>query len=412
MNIDKIRELLPRVGTPSYIFDLDVFEKRAQLVKKYFGDTIGLCFSIKANPFLLGRLPAVFDKIEVCSPGELAVCERTNADMSAVIFSGVNKGYADVERAADDNVGTFTAESPLHLELINDAANRRGKVLDLLLRVTDIKGGSQFGMSEDVTLDIIRRREEYPGVNIVGLHYFTGTAKRKAKPIEKECDYFIDLTARIKNDLGFTVERIEYGTGLAVDYFSETADADEEERLASIAPKLQELAQAAALTVEMGRFFAAPCGYYLTKVVDTKTNFDINYAIVDGGMNQLKYNGQLQGMQIPEILHIPIESSSRTPLTGCGDLNRCEQALGEKQPWTLCGSICTTADVLARGAMFTDLRIGDILVFCRSGAYSCMEGISTFLSREMPVIAEYSEKEGLRILREMLFSDVFNTPKR
>ena len=395
MDINKLRELLPAVGTPSYIFDLDEFEKRALLVKKYFGDTVGMCFSIKANPFLLGRIPACFDKIEVCSPGELTVCERTGADMSTVIFSGVNKGFADVERAADDNVGTFTAESPLHMQLVSDAGVRRGKVFPLLLRVTDIKGGSQFGMSEETVFDLIRHRDEYQGVEIVGLHYFTGTAKRKAKPIEKECDYLIDLTARIKAELGFTVQRIEYGTGLAVDYFSDNADAEEEERLASVAPKLKELAEVAELTVEMGRFFAAPCGYYLTKVVDAKTNFDINYAIVDGGMNQLKYNGQLQGMQIPEILHLKN-----------GDPE------GEEQPWTLCGSICTTADVLARNAVFTDLEIGDVLVFCRTGAYSCMEGISTFLSRELPVIAEYSEKEGLRILRDMLFSDKLNTPRR
>ena len=395
MNLNKLRELLPQVGTPSYIFDLDEFAKRAALVKKYFGESIGLCFSIKANPFLLGRLPETFDKIEVCSPGELTVCERTGADMSTVIFSGVNKGYADVERAADDNVGTFTAESPLHLELINDAGVRRGKVFPLLLRVTDIKGGSQFGMNEECTLDLIKRRDEYKGVKIVGLHYFTGTAKRKAKPIERECDYLMDLVARIKDELGFTVERIEYGTGLAVDYFSDNADQEEEERLASISGKLRELAKVAELTVEMGRFFAAPCGYYFTKVVDTKTNFDINYAIVDGGMNQIKYNGQLQGMQIPEILHLTDR-----------------EAQGEEKPWTLCGSICTTADILARNAMFTDLQVGDILVFCRTGAYSCMEGISTFLSREMPVIAEYSEKEGLRILREMLYSDELNTPRR
>ena len=395
MDITKLRELLPRVGTPSYIFDLDEFEKRALLVKKYFKDDIGLCFSIKANPFLLGRLPACFDKIEVCSPGELTVCERTGADMSTVIFSGVNKGYADVERAADDNVGTFTAESPLHLELINDAGVRRGKVFPLLLRVTDIKGGTQFGMSEEDTFSIIRDRDKYKGVEIVGLHYFTGTSKRKAKPIEKECDYLIDLISRIKSELGFTVQRMEYGTGLAVDYFSDNADAEEEERLASVAPKLHELAQAAELTVEMGRFFAAPCGYYFTKVMDTKSSYGVNYAIVDGGMNQVKYNGQLQGMQIPEILHLADR-----------DLQ------GEAQPWTLCGSICTTADILARNAEFTDLKVGDTLVFCRTGAYSCMEGISTFLSREMPVIAEYSEREGLRVLREMLYTDVFNTPNR
>ena len=407
MNTDKLRELLPRVGTPSYIFDLDEFESRAMLVKKHFGDNIGLCFSIKANPFVLGRMPSCFDKIEVCSPGELTVCERTGVDMSSVIFSGVNKGFADVERAADDNVGTFTAESKLHLALINDAGVRRGRVFPLLLRVTDIKGGTQFGMSEDDIFDVIRDRGKYTGVEIVGLHYFTGTAKRKAKPIEKECDYLMELVSRIRNEFDFTIQRIEYGTGLAVDYFSDNADAEEEERLASISPKLRELAQVAELTVEMGRFFAAPCGYYLTKVMDVKTSYGVNYAVVDGGMNQLKYNGQLQGMQIPQILHLdmPVEADSPACLINT------DFADGT-QPWTLCGSICTTADVLARGAEFTDLKVGDVLVFCRTGAYSCMEGISTFLSREMPVISEYSEREGLRILREMLYSDVFNTPNR
>ena len=51
MNIDKLRELLPQVGTPSYIFDLDEFEKRALLVKKYFKDDIGLCFLDKITKF-------------------------------------------------------------------------------------------------------------------------------------------------------------------------------------------------------------------------------------------------------------------------------------------------------------------------------------------------------------------------
>ena len=74
------------------------------------------------------------------------------------------------------------------------------------------------------------------------------------------------------------------------------------------------------------------------------------------------------------------------------------------------GSLCTTNDILARNAMFDTLTIGDTLVFCRTGAYSAMEGMAIFLSREMPVIAVYSEEKGLTVLRERLYSDVFNTP--
>ncbi len=375
MNKELLRTLSAQLDTPSYIFDLDAFNKRAALVRKYFGEKTGLCFSIKANPFLLGRLPETFDKIEVCSPGELTVCEKTGVDMSKIIFSGVNKTEKDVHRAADDEVGTFTAESRLHVKMINAEGVARGKVFPVLLRVTDVKGGTQFGMEEKEVLDIIANREDYKGMEIVGIHYFTGTQKKKAKPIERELAYITDLLDRVKAELGFVIERVEYGTGLAVDYFDDNADALEEERLASISEPIRALAEKAALTVEMGRFFAAPCGYYLTKVIDAKTNYDINYVIVDGGLNQLKYDGQLQGMQIPKIVHLKNHDGED----------------GVKA-WTLCGSLCTTADILARAAEFDSLAIGDILVFCRTGAYSVTEGMAVFLSREMPQVSVYSEK--------------------
>ena len=393
MNENKLREILSQIGTPSYVYDLDAFNARAALIREQFGDKVGLCFSIKANAFLLGRLPETIDKIEVCSPGELTICEKTGVDVSKIIFSGVNKTKADVERAADDNVGTFTAESFLHLQLINEAALSRGKAFPVLLRVTDVKGGTQFGMEEGDVLDLIRNRADYEGVEIVGIHYFTGTQKRKAKPILRELDYLEELVRKIKDELDFTVQRLEYGTGLAVDYFDENADELEAARLADIAPRIREIGEIAELTVEMGRFFAAPCGYYFTKVIDVKTCYGVNYAIVDGGLNQLKYDGQLQGMQIPVILHF-----------------KENEASGSVAPWTLCGSLCTTNDILARAAEFDSLEIGDTLVFTRTGAYSAMEGMAIFLSREMPVISIYSEKDGLTVLRERLYSDVFNTP--
>ncbi len=393
MDKQTLTNLAAQLATPAYIFDLDAFEKRAAMVHHYFGDKTGLCFSIKANPFLLGRLPDIFDKIEVCSPGELTVCEKTGVDTGKIIFSGVNKTEKDVARAAEDEVGTFTAESLLHVQMINAEAIKRGKVYPVLLRVTDVRGGSQFGMEEAQVLDIIRNRADYPGMEIVGIHYFTGTQKKKAKPILRELDYLADLIDRVKADLDFMIERIEYGTGLAVDYFDADADKLEEERLASISEGIRALAEKAALTVEMGRFFAAPCGYYLTKVIDVKTNYGINYAIVDGGMNQLKYDGQLQGMQIPVMVHL-----------------KDREDTGAVQAWTLCGSLCTTADILTRNAEFDSLAIGDVLVFCRTGAYSVTEGMAVFLSREMPVVSVYSEKNGLTVIREMLYSDVFNTP--
>lgn len=43
-------------STPYYVFDTDEFAKRAAMIKAALGN-IHLCFSIKANPFLLHRIP-------------------------------------------------------------------------------------------------------------------------------------------------------------------------------------------------------------------------------------------------------------------------------------------------------------------------------------------------------------------
>lgn len=392
MELALLKDLTCRISTPSYVFDIDIFRERVDLVKNAFGENTGICFSIKANPFLLEYLPESFDKIEVCSPGELTICEKTGADMSKVIFSGVNKTKADVERAMDDGVGVFTIESYLHLELINDSAIKRGITVPVLIRLT---AGSQFGMDEADVLHIIDHRQEYKGITVVGLHYFSGTQKRKPAAIEKELDYLIRFVEQVQQEHCFNLERLEYGTGLAVDYFASDAQAQEKARLEAVSAKIRAVSEKIDLTVEMGRFFAAPCGYYFTKVMDVKTNVDVNYAIVDGGLNQLKYDGQIQGMQIPKITHL---KAAQNP---SGEIDA---------KWTLCGSLCTTADILARNAEFTDLAINDILVFERTGAYSAMEGMAIFLSREMPEIYSYSTENGLSKLREMIYTDQFNTP--
>ena len=71
-------------------------------------------------------------------------------------------------------------------------------------------------------------------------------------------------------------------------------------RRARLAPAIRELAKdVVEVTVEMGRFFAASCGTYLTRVVDLKENEGTNYCILDGGINHLTYAGQVMGLKVP-----------------------------------------------------------------------------------------------------------------
>ena len=381
-------------GSPSYVFSESKFKERASLVKEAFGEKADLCFSIKANPFLLSVLPDTFAKIEVCSPGELEICKALSMDPDMIIFSGVNKSLDEVREAIRYGAGVLTIESIQHFEWITQAAKEASKTVDVLIRLT---AGSQFGMSEEELLSIIRSRETHPEIRIRGIHFFSGTQKRKPKEIQKELAMLSEFIDRVLADEKFEIERIEYGTGLSVDYFRNDADESEQERLMAIAPAIRALGEKAHLTVEMGRFFAAPCGYYISKVIDAKTNEEINYAVLDGGLHQLKYDGQLQGMQVPVITHI-------------SDGVVCEEKKEDKEAWTLCGSLCTTADVIARNAMFCDLKIGDLLVFHRTGAYSVMEGMSVFLSRDMPKVWLLKENGELCLLRDRIDTWRMNLP--
>ena len=266
---------------------------------------------------------------------------------------------------------------------------------DLLLRLSD---ESQFGIDGDELLGYIKNRNAYKGFKIVGLHYFTGTQKRRPSALIKEIDKFMAYIDRVEEDADFKIERIEYGTGLAVDYFSKDATEEEAARIKEIAPKIKELSKKADLTVEMGRFFAAPCGYYITEVMDTKVNDGVHYAIVDGGIHQLKYDGQTQGMQIPEITHIKSPQS-------------CNEVGSGTNKWTLCGSLCTTADVIARSVEFTDLNCGDLLVFYRTGAYSMDEGISLLLSRDMPSIYILDKANKLNKVRNRVDTYKYHVPE-
>ena len=99
MDKTALRTAAEKYGTPLYLFDLEAFTARAQRVRAAFGSDVNLCYSMKANPFVLRGLPDVFRWVEVCSPGELTICEKLGIPPERILYSGVNKGADDVARA-------------------------------------------------------------------------------------------------------------------------------------------------------------------------------------------------------------------------------------------------------------------------------------------------------------------------
>ncbi|MEF9840877.1 MAG: alanine racemase [Lachnospiraceae bacterium] len=394
MGRNMIRKMISFLDTPSYVFNLDQLTAHLQLLREKLGTHTQLCYAMKANPFLIGAMEDFVDTYEVCSPGEFRICERAHIPMDKIVLSGVHKDRKDIEYVLDqyDGKGTFTVESWSHLHLLEACASKRSMKIKVLIRVTS---GNQFGMDEKDVCEIIKNRDQYGALCFCGLQYYSGTQKKNISKINKELQYLDDLCQLIETKYHYQMEELEYGPGFFVSYFQNEKEIDSTAMIDAFVTSLQQLQFQGKLKLEMGRFMAAGCGYYITKIIDQKRNQNQNYCIVDGGIHHLNYYGQTMAMKIPKFMHISKEESNLE------DEN-------ETKEWNICGSLCTVGDVLVKNLPLQHAKINDILVFENMGAYSVTEGIYLFLSRDLPSIYTYTKTNGMQLIREALQTDSMN----
>lgn len=376
---------LEQISTPFYVFNTDMAVRRVENLRMQMPEQVELCYAVKANPFLIQGMESAVDHFEVCSPGEFRICERAGIDLSKVVLSGVYKSPEDVEYVISrqgDKPG-YTAESSLQWELLGASAQAHRVKLRVLLRLSN---GSQFGMDPKEIKELIRTG--HPWLEPIGIHYFTGTQKKKAKRILRELDELDEFLCCLEAELGWKAQYLEYGPGLPASYFEGEEDAAPE-IVRAIAEKLQTMRWQGKVTLEMGRYFAACSGTYATRIVDIKSNLGNRYCIVDGGIHQVNYYGQLLATKRPPVTCVPKRS-------------------GEEESYTVCGALCTTNDILLKEFQLADPQCGDALLFDMTGAYSPLEGIALFLSRDLPQIALYSQKDGLRLVRGQMQTDPLN----
>lgn len=371
--------------TPCYVYDIDILKNRINDIKNELPG-IPLTFSIKANSFVLSSISEEVSHVEVCSPGELHICKALSLNPDKIIYSGVMKEVTDIKEAITYGVHILTAESKRHYSLISKVAQELGKTVNVILRISS---DNQFGMDPKDIFEIVSKKEVHNNIHLCGFHYYSGTQKKKIKQIESDIETIDNVVNTCKSNYGFEPELVEYGPGLAVEYFKESGDVDDIELLKTVTPVIRDFAKRVPLGIEMGRFIVASCGSYFSSVKDIKNNYGIHYVIMDGGIHQLKYYGQIMAMHSPILVQ---------------DIKRD----GEKLKYCLCGSLCTVADILVKETELYELQIDDVIEFKKCGAYSLTEASSLFLSRDMPMV--YLKDNGnLKKVRGPVNSSEINT---
>ncbi len=384
------KEFLNTYSTPMYVFDAGVLKRRVEFLKNSLPENVSLCYAIKANTFIVKELDDIIDRFEVCSPGELSVCRELNISGEKIIFSGVYKTPSVVEGLMEEDyhMGIYSIESMVQYKLLIQMANKYNRHITVMPRLTS---GNQFGMTKDEVKTIIKEVMDMPNVSLAGIQFFSGTQKNSLKKLKRELtklDEFIEL---LKEELEYVPEELEFGPGFPVTYF-EDEEFDEVEFLKGFSEIINEMNFKSKITLELGRSIAASCGNYYTSVVDMKSNKGQNYAIVDGGMNHIVYFGQSMAMKHPRCEILPARDTD-------GALD-----------WNICGSLCTANDILVKQLPIKDLQLSDVIKFENTGAYCMIEGISLFLSRDLPYVFIKNEDGTYKSIRDALPTYPLNTP--
>ncbi|MBI5450335.1 MAG: diaminopimelate decarboxylase [Gammaproteobacteria bacterium] len=354
-----VAELAERYGTPLYVYSRATIERHWHAFDQAFGARPHLvCYAVKANSNIavlnvLARLGSGFD---IVSGGELERVLVAGGDPSKVVFSGVGKSAAEIRRALMVGIACFNVESESELQRISELATALNKTAAISLRVnpdvdaqthpyisTGLKE-NKFGIGIDGAAAIYRQASRMPGLRVVGLDCHIGSQLTATMPFVDAADRLLTLVDTLMAD-GIELEHIDIGGGLGIRYRDEQPP-DPKEYLGALLGRFSQFK--GLLMVEPGRAIVGNAGILVTRIEYLKSTEARQFAIVDGGMNDLLRPSLYGAWQ--EI--IPIR-----PRTN-----------GINAVYDIVGPVCETGDFLGKQRELNVLA-GDLLAVRSAGAY-------------------------------------------
>ncbi|GAB4057966.1 alanine racemase [Catellatospora paridis] len=357
----------------AYVYDPGVLRARvAELRRALPGVTV--CYAVKANghPAIVAAAAEACDGLEVASGGELALAEAAGA--ARIVFGGPAKTEAELAHALRLGA-TVNVESTLELRRLSLLAQRAGTTAAITLRVNRADAGlpgthamtgapTPFGVDEAQLPEAVALARSLPGLDLSGWHLHAVSNNLDAAAHSAFLAEALRWSAETSRRLGVPLRTVNAGGGFGVDYAGNAVFALDELRV--------RVPDGVELVVEPGRWLAADTGWYAAEVLDLKRTHGRWFAVLRGGTHHFRLPAAW-GYDHPFTV-LPMQRWDwpwpRPEVAGVA-----VDAVGE---------LCTPRDVLCRGQRVDRLRVGDLLVFGRTGAYGWDISHHAFLRHPEP----------------------------
>jgi diaminopimelate decarboxylase len=358
-----LETLARRHGTPLYVYSADQIVERLGLFQQAFASRPHLvCYAVKANS-ALAILKLLADRgagFDIVSGGELErVMAAAPEAVERVVFSGVGKTAAEIDRALTAGILEFNVESEAELELLAVRAQKQKIKARFALRVNPdvfaethpyISTGlreHKFGIDIRRALKIYKSAVGARWLEPHGVSVHIGSQIRTADPFGAAMERVSKLLRQLGR-AGIELKAVDAGGGLGIDYHAGNFDAAAKVRdyAAAIEGALQGFE--GRLLIEPGRFLVAQAGALVARVLQVKRNGNKTFVITDAAMNDLIRPALYQAHH--EI--VPVKPRS-----------------GKPRIVDVVGPVCETGDFFARDRSLQPLRPGDLVALLDTGAY-------------------------------------------
>src|SRR3954462_8101691 len=410
----RLTDLTAQHGSPAYVLDEADFRGRARAFREAFAD-YDVFYAGKA--FLCTATARwVLEEglsLDVCSGGELTVAERAGLDMARVGFHGNNKSVAELERAVTLGVGRVIIDSFHEIERLAEIAERLGRTTAVMVRVTagveahtheyiataheDQKFG--FSIASGDALEAVRRGQEAPGLELLGLHSHIGSQIFDTSGFEVAARRVLSLDAQVSSELGVTMPEMDLGGGFGIAYTTQD-DPSDPAQLATELTKIVEHECRAfdvpvpVLSIEPGRAIVGPsvCTVYevgTVKEVNLDAGASRTYVSVDGGMSD---NIRTALYDADYSCSIASRRSDAAPVLG-----------------RVVGKHCEAGDIVVKDEFVPgDITAGDLLAVPGTGAY-CRSMASNYNHVPRPPVIAVSGGAATVVVRRETEEDLLRT---
>jgi len=367
-------DIAASAGTPSYVYDAAAIRAAyATLDTAFDGYPHAIHYALKANSALaiVRLLHGLGSHADANSLGEVDVAMRCGFRPDQIVFTGVGKSAAEIDRAVSLGLLAINVESPGELERIDQRAMALDATARVALRVNpDIDAKShphistglkstKFGVPIDEAPALFREMASRRGLLPVGAHVHIGSQITTLDPLSKAAEAVVALARDLRSE-GIELQHLDMGGGLGISY-----DGSPVVDPASYVRALVAATRGSGLKVaiEPGRVLVGPAGVLLTTVVDVKQFPGAKrFVVLDAGMTELMRPALYDAFHRIEPL-IPRDGAS--------------------VPVDIVGPICESTDAYARDRNFPPVEVGDIVVVRDVGAYGAVMG-HTYLRRPLP----------------------------